>query len=110
MITRALAIGAGFSLTLGFGLACLVVQGGLEAFLEIQWTFNRLVHGSNQYQYPLSAYIKVLHMVTQRCGLYLPLLAAVAATVLMWRRERSLIRPDTRRESLRVSRPHLPSR
>jgi hypothetical protein len=90
MIARALAIGAGFSLTLGFGIACLAAQGGLEAFLEIQWTFNRLVHGSHQFQYPLAAYIKVLHMVTQRCGLYLPLLAAGAATVLMWRRERAL--------------------
>jgi len=90
MIVRVLAIGAGFALALALGLACLAAQGGLEAFLEIQWTFNRLVHGSNQFQYPFADYIKLQHMVAQRCGLYPPLLAACAATVLMWRRERAL--------------------
>jgi 4-amino-4-deoxy-L-arabinose transferase-like glycosyltransferase len=88
MIARALAIGAGFALTLALGLACLAAQGGLEAFLEIQWTFNRLVHGG--YAHPLAAHIDALHGMALRCGLYLPLLAAGAATPLMWRRERAL--------------------
>jgi len=90
MIARTLAIGAGFTLALGLGLACLAAQGGLEEFLEIQWTFNRLIHGGSRFQYPPATYIRVLHMVAVRCGVYLPLLAAIAATVLMWRRERAL--------------------
>jgi len=101
MIARALAVGAGFTLTLALGLACLAAQGGLEEFLEIQWTFNRLVHGSSWLRHSLAVYIKVphmvalhcikvLHLVALRCGLYLPLLAAGASTVLMWRRERAL--------------------
>jgi 4-amino-4-deoxy-L-arabinose transferase-like glycosyltransferase len=88
MIACALAIGAGFTLTLALGLACLAAQGGLEEFLEIQWTFNRLVHGG--YAHPLAAHMTALHSLTLRCGLYLPLLAAGAATALMWRREREL--------------------
>jgi hypothetical protein len=88
MIARVLAIGAGFSLTLALGLACLAVQGGLEEFLEIQWTFNRLVHGG--YAHPLAAHMHALHTLMLRCGLYLPLLAAGAATALMWRHDRAL--------------------
>jgi len=88
MIARVLAIGAGFALTLALGLACLAAQGGLEEFLEIQWTFNRLVHGG--YAHPLATHINALHLLALRCGLYLPLLAAGAATALMWRRERAL--------------------
>jgi len=87
-VARALAIGAGFLLTLAFGVACLAAQGGLGAFLEIQWTFNRLVHGG--YSHPLLAHLRALHSLAWGCGLYLPLLAAGAATALMWRRERAL--------------------
>jgi len=89
MIARALAIGVGFALTLALGLACLAAQGGLEAFLEIQWTFNRLVHGG--YAHPFLAHLQHMHMLAQVTGLYLPLLAAGAATALMWRRDRALV-------------------
>jgi 4-amino-4-deoxy-L-arabinose transferase-like glycosyltransferase len=88
LIAPALAIGAGFGATLAFGLACLAAQGGLEAFLEIQWTFNRLVHGG--YSHPISAHLYSFHALALRCGLYLPLLAAGAATAPMWRRDRAL--------------------
>jgi hypothetical protein len=88
MIARVLAIGAGFTLTIALGLACLAAQGGLEEFLEIQWTFNRLVHGG--YSHPLAAHMHSMHGLARKCGLYLPLLAAGAATALMWRRERAL--------------------
>jgi len=88
IIPRALAIGAGFSLPLALGIACLAAQGGLEAFWEIQWTFNRLVHGG--YSHPLSTHLHALHAVALRCGLYLPLLIAGAAAALLWRRERAL--------------------
>jgi 4-amino-4-deoxy-L-arabinose transferase-like glycosyltransferase len=88
MTVRVLAIGAGFLLTLAFGLACLAAQGALEPFLEIQWTFNRLVHGG--YTHPFLAHMNALNGIALRCGLYLPLLAAGAAMALMWRRERAL--------------------
>jgi hypothetical protein len=87
-LARGLAIGAGFTLTLALGLACLAAQGGLEEFLEIQWIFNRLVHGG--YVLPLAVHMHALHGLARSCGLYLPLLAAGAATTLMWRRERAL--------------------
>jgi hypothetical protein len=90
MITRVLAVGAGFALALGLGLACLAAQGGLDEFLEIQWIFNRLIHGGSRFQYPPLTYLTVLNMVAVRCGAYMPLLAAVAATLLMWRRDRTL--------------------
>jgi 4-amino-4-deoxy-L-arabinose transferase-like glycosyltransferase len=88
VISRVLAIGASFSLTLALGLACLAAQGGLGPFLEIQWTFNRLVHGG--YAHPILVHMQALHAVALRCGLYLPLLAAGVATAVMWRRERAL--------------------
>ncbi len=88
MIARVLAIGAGFLLTLAFGLACLATQGGLGEFLEIQWIFNRLVHGG--YSHPFSVHLQAFHGLALRCGLYLPFMAACAATALMWRRERAL--------------------
>jgi len=88
MIARVLAIGAGFLLTFALGLACLAAQGALAPFLEIQWTFNRLVHGG--YSHPFLTHIHALNGTALRCGLYLPLLAAGAATTLMWRRERAL--------------------
>jgi len=88
LITRVLATGAGFALVLAFGFACLAAQGGLDEFLEIQLTFNRLVHSG--YSHPLSAHIQALHGVSLRCGLYLPLLAASAAAALMWGRDRAL--------------------
>ena len=58
MIARVLAIGAGFLLTLAFGLACLAAQGALKPFLEIQWTFNRLVHGG--YTHPFLTHMNAL--------------------------------------------------
>ena len=88
MIARVLAIGAGFLLTFALGLACLAAQGALAPFLEIQWTFNRLVHGG--YTHPFLTHIHALNGTALRCGLYLPLLAAGAAMALMWRRERAL--------------------
>jgi hypothetical protein len=66
----------------------LAAQGGLEDFLEIQWTFNRLVHSA--YSYPIAAHLETLHAMTHNCRLYLPLLAAGVATVIMWRRDRAL--------------------
>ncbi len=87
-IARLLAIGAGFALAIALGLACLAAQGALGDFLEIQWTFNRLVHGG--YAHPFAAHLAALHAMALRCGLYPPLLAACAATALIWRRERAL--------------------
>jgi 4-amino-4-deoxy-L-arabinose transferase-like glycosyltransferase len=90
MFVRSFAMGAGFALALGLGLASLAAQGGLEAFWEIQWIFNRLVHGSGEVEYPLGLYLAFLNKFAWRWGLSVPLLAAVAATVSMWRRDRAL--------------------
>jgi len=85
---RAVAVGVGFALVIALGLASLAAQGALGDFIAIQWTFNRLVHGG--YAHPIAAHLAALHAMALRCGLYLPLLAASAATPLVWRRERAL--------------------